>query len=311
MSKKHQDWAEKYRPKRLKRVVGNEDIMRDMKRFVRNLNFPNMLFMGTPGVGKSTTAKLLCRAIGVPFLEINSSRDSGINVIRDEVTDYAWQMDITGSEFKVIIFDQVDRMTTAAQQASLQLTEEVSDYCRFIATSNNVRGLHHAFMDRFKVYRFMPIDAPDIVKRLQYICMKEHIKAKSEDLYYIAKASRGSVRAAVKTLQAAAEGKSGLDKADVQAWTWVPPYAKIRKCLRTAMDGKFKKAVGLADDILLKTQPKWFFTGITDQIFKGKRFSDEQVMAICSYLPQGNPHVLFDMDVYRFLGEIAREFGDE
>jgi len=301
----YEDWAEKYRPRTIKNVVGNASVTKAVRRMIRNKNFPNMMLIGPPGTGKSTIVKLIPKTLDVDFIEINAASQSGINVVRDDIEPYARTLDMEGSPFKVVILDQVDRFSPDAQQASLQLAEEVSVYCKFLATTNYAGKLNEAFLSRFRVFQFVSISPDDMVPALMRICKSERIKAKKKDLRYIANAARGDLRQAVKALQTACEGESKLRSDIVREFNWVPPYKSIISSVEKAMKGEFTDSVKVLKNILALTQPKWFFLGLQDKLFYKRVFTEEERVLISLALPEGNPHAFAEQDAIIFLARLA------
>ena len=107
-------FAEKYRPKTLDDVVGQEQITNLLKEYIKNKDVPHMLFAGLAGTGKTSAAKALAQDLYGNdwknyFLEINASDDRGIDVVRDKIKDYA-RIKIIGEEFKIIFLDEADAM---------------------------------------------------------------------------------------------------------------------------------------------------------------------------------------------------------
>ena len=87
-------WTEKYRPRNLDDVVGQEEAVISLKAFVKAKNMPNLLFAGPPGVGKTTCSLALAKElygeeIAGNFLELNASDERGIDVVRGRIKDFA------------------------------------------------------------------------------------------------------------------------------------------------------------------------------------------------------------------------------
>ncbi len=136
-------WAEAHRPSNLNDVIIPESVKTQFHKFIEDGQLPNLLLTSaSPGTGKTTTAKALCNELGVKPLFINASINNSIDDIRMTVTQYATTTAISmfGDEkqanHKVVILDEADRLTSAAQDAMKGLIEEVHRNCRFILTAN-------------------------------------------------------------------------------------------------------------------------------------------------------------------------------
>ena len=115
-------WIEKYRPKTLDEVIGQKMIVDRIKAFVAKGNFPNMIFAGTAGIGKTTCAIAMANdlygdEINSAFKEMNASDQRGIDVIRGEVKEFAKTKSMAKVPVKIIFLDEADSLTGDAQHA--------------------------------------------------------------------------------------------------------------------------------------------------------------------------------------------------
>lgn len=129
-------WVEKYRPQTVKDCILPERLKVPFQEYVNQKQIPNLLLAGGAGVGKTTVAKAMCKEIGLDYLVINGSDESGIDTFRTKIKHYASAMSLTG-ERKVIIIDEADYLNpTSTQPALRNAIEEFSGHCSFIFTAN-------------------------------------------------------------------------------------------------------------------------------------------------------------------------------
>ena len=115
-------WVEKYRPKGLDELVGHEDVVRTIERLVATGSMPHMLLYGPPGTGKTSTIlaaahKLYGDGYAAMVLELNASDERGIDVVRNQIKDFASSKKLFSSGLKLVVLDEADAMTNAAQSA--------------------------------------------------------------------------------------------------------------------------------------------------------------------------------------------------
>ena len=141
-------WVEKYRPEKISSIINQKEVIGSLKSLLKNTSeMPHLMFSGSAGVGKTTTAMCLAREIlgdhwKYNTLELNASDERGINMVRDRVKKFAGftEARITGSNtknsFKIIILDEADEMTSDAQTALRRIMEDTSKHSRFILIAN-------------------------------------------------------------------------------------------------------------------------------------------------------------------------------
>lgn len=129
-------WTEKYRPATVADCILPERLKIPFAEYVRQGLIPNLILSGGPGVGKTTIAKAMCEEIGCDYLVINGSDESGIEVFRGKVKNYASSLSMTGGR-KAIIFDEADYLNPNSTQPALRnAMEEFAPNCAFIFTCN-------------------------------------------------------------------------------------------------------------------------------------------------------------------------------
>jgi len=168
-------WVEKYRPKALGDFVISDNNKPLIESFKTKKEIPNLLFLGTPGLGKTTLAKILVNDIlDCQYLYINASDENGIDTIRNKVTSFAQTKSFDG-KIKVIILDETDGLSLDAQRALRNTMEEFAKITRFILTANYKYRVIPALQSRCQSFDLTP-PLDGVVKRCALILKAEKIE---------------------------------------------------------------------------------------------------------------------------------------
>lgn len=176
----HLLWVEKYRPKKVQDCILPENIKETFQEYVDRKEIPNLLLSGSAGVGKTTIAKALCNEVGCDFIIINGSDESGIDVLRNKIKNYASSVSLTGGR-KVIIIDEADYLNPNSTQPALRgAIEEFSGNCSFIFTCNFKNRIIAPIHSRctvvdFKVNGNKAKLAAQFMKRVEWILEQENV----------------------------------------------------------------------------------------------------------------------------------------
>jgi DNA polymerase III delta prime subunit len=177
----HLLWTEKYRPKTIEECILPERLKKPFQEYVTQENIPNLLLFGGAGVGKTTVAKAMCNEIGCDFLIINGSSETGIDVVRNKIANYASSMSFSGGR-KVIIIDEADYLSPNAQAAFRNAIEEFAVNCSFIFTCNFKNKIIEPLHSRCAVIDFglkaseKTAMAGQFFKRIQSILSDESVE---------------------------------------------------------------------------------------------------------------------------------------
>jgi len=131
----HKVWPDKYRPRNLKECFLPKETRKVLKSFLRKDMIPNMLFSGTPGIGKTATARAFLEEAGVEYIVINGSLNGNIDTLRNEIQQFASTVSFNGKK-KYVIIDEADYLSQATQAALRGFIEEYSANCGYIFTCN-------------------------------------------------------------------------------------------------------------------------------------------------------------------------------
>jgi len=181
----HMLWVEKYRPKTIEDCILPDSLKATFQEFVNRKEIPNLLLSGTAGVGKTTVAKALCQEVGCDYIIINGSDDSGIDVLRNKIKNYASSMSLMGGR-KVVIVDEADYLNPNSTQPAFRgVIDEFASNCSFIFTCNFKNRIMEPIHSRctcidFKLNGSKAAMATRFFKRVESILTLENVKYDKE-----------------------------------------------------------------------------------------------------------------------------------
>ena len=250
-------WAEKYRPKTLDEMVDREEIVSRFKSFVKDKNLPHLLLVGPAGVGKTTSILCLSRDLYGPgvqnyILELNASDERGIDVIREKVKNFARTAAIASEvSFKILVLDEADSLTTAAQHALRRTMEVYTRTCRFCLIGNYSENIIDPIQSRCSVFRFSPLAEKDVKSYITTIAKKEGVKLIPEGLDAVFEASGGDMRKATNLLQAAAATQGEVDDIAIYSVLGKVSPQRVREMINLGMKGEFLEAREILRSLLI------------------------------------------------------------
>ena len=171
-------WVEKYRPNSLDDLIAHEEIITILNKLIESNKLPHLLFHGPPGTGKTSTIIACAKKMYGPSyssmtLELNASDDRGIDVVREQIKEFAGTKKLFSTGVKLIILDEADAMTQDAQSALRRVIEKYTSNTRFCMICNYVNKIMPALQSRCTRFRFAPLRPEQITSRLQDICVAE------------------------------------------------------------------------------------------------------------------------------------------
>ena len=214
-------WLEKYRPKTLDDIVGNDDAVDRMRSMVASGFMPNLMFCGPPGCGKTSAIGVLSRALlGDKYkdavLEMNASDERGIDVVRNKIKMFAQKkVTLPPGRTKIVILDEADAMTTAAQQALRRTMEIFSATTRFCLACNTSEKVIEPIQSRCAIVRFAKLTDEQVLKRLMTVIEREKVAYVPKGLEAIVFTADGDMRQALNNLQSTAQGFGLIDEENV------------------------------------------------------------------------------------------------
>ena len=175
-------WVEKYRPITVDACILPNSLKKSFSEFVKNKHIPNLILSGGPGIGKTTVAKAMVEEIGATWMMVNGSEESGIDVLRTKIKNFASTVSLEGGR-KYIILDEADYLNPQSTHPALRgFMEEFHKNCGFILTCNYKNRLIQPLHSRCSVVDFIipkddkPKLAADFFNRVKMILSDENVK---------------------------------------------------------------------------------------------------------------------------------------
>ena len=240
-------WVEKYRPQKLEDVAGQPDAIGSISSLLKKpADMPHLMFSGSAGVGKTTTALCIARQLlggHAPdnLLELNASDERGINMVREKVKRFSNFAAFGDIPFKIIILDEADEMTSDAQTALRRIIEDASRICRFILIANNISRIIEPIQSRCAVFKFRALSDEDVIASLRRIARAEKVKADAKALKAVCDYAGGDMRNAINILQAAS-GQGAVTEGGVRAAAGLSKASDVDAVVRLALGGGLAEA---------------------------------------------------------------------
>ncbi|KAL3504243.1 hypothetical protein ACH5RR_034084 [Cinchona calisaya] len=315
-----QPWVEKYRPKQVKDVAHQDEVVRVLINTLETTNCPHMLFYGPPGTGKTTTALAIAHQLFGPelyksrVLELNASDDRGINVVRTKIKDFAAvavgsarQGGYPCPPYKIIILDEADSMTEDAQNALRRTMETYSKVTRFFFICNYVSRIIEPLASRCAKFRFKPLTEAIMSNRILHICHEEGLNLDSEALSTLSSLSQGDLRRAITYLQSAARlFGSSISSSDLISVSGVIPEEVVQALYSACRSGNFDLADKEVKNVIAEGYPvSLMLTQLFDIVVEADDVSDEQKARICKKLAEADKCLVDGADEYLQLLDVA------
>ncbi|MGX1096700.1 DNA polymerase III subunit gamma/tau [Amorphus sp. MBR-141] len=268
--------ARKYRPRTFKDLIGQEPMVRTLKNAFETGRIPQAwMLTGVRGVGKTTTARILARALNyetsavdqptidmpelgehcaaimegrhVDVIEMDAASHTSINDIR-EITDAARYKPVS-ARYKVYVIDEVHMLSTAAFNGLLKTLEEPPEHVKFVFATTEIRKVPVTVLSRCQRFDLRRVDAEPLVAHLARIAGAEKVEAEDEAFRMIARAAEGSVRDALSLMdQALAHGAGAVTAASVKDMLGLVDRARVVDLFDMVMRGDVAGAIGELDD---------------------------------------------------------------
>ncbi len=262
--------ALKYRPKNFKELIGQEVMVQTIVNSIKLNKLPNAyLLTGIRGVGKTTTARLIAKALNcnknflkeencdcnhceeisyskhLDVLEMDAASRTGIDDVRELIESSKYNP--TSAKYKIFIIDEVHMLSKQAFNGLLKTLEEPPPHLKFIFATTEVKKIPVTIISRCQRFDLHRIPIQTLSENLKRICKKENGNISEAALKLIAKASEGSVRDSLSLLDRALVGQhileKEIDEAFVRQMLGLADRSKILKILHSIFEGDQKKSI--------------------------------------------------------------------
>uniref|UniRef100_A0AC34FZZ1 AAA+ ATPase domain-containing protein n=1 Tax=Panagrolaimus sp. ES5 TaxID=591445 RepID=A0AC34FZZ1_9BILA len=236
-------WVEKYRPKKVSDLVFQDEVVAVLNKCIQGADLPNLLFYGPPGTGKTSAAVALCRqlfrnpeAYKDRVLELNASDERGIEVVRTRIKNFARQTvnthlaNVAIPGLRIIILDEADAMTSAAQSALRRTMERESTSTRFMLICNYVSRIIEPLTSRCAKFRFKPLPNQ---------AQTESVTIDDEAINELVEMSNGDLRKSITILQSIGSAGKAITAQDVRERAGFVPDETIQELVRACESPDF------------------------------------------------------------------------
>lgn len=264
----------KFRPQSFKDMVGQEHITKTLKNQIKSERVAHAyLFSGGRGSGKTTTAKILARAVNclhpvdgepcneceickqalegtlIDISEIDAASNNGVDNIRDIREEVEFIP--TSGKYRVYIIDEVHMLSTGAFNALLKTLEEPPKHVIFILATTEPQKLPVTILSRCQRFDFKRISIDDIIKRLKIICSESNIEIEDGALKIIAKMSDGAMRDAISILERCiADGSEKITEEQIRELVGIPEIDYLLKLTNSILSNKPAEVLEISEELI-------------------------------------------------------------
>ena len=218
ISKESIPWVEKYRPDVFEDIILDSNNKELFKRILETNYFPNLLFHGPPGIGKTTTIINLINKFKKQnneeskslIIHLNASDERGIDIIRNNIYNFVISDNLFSKGTKFVILDEVDYMTKIAQQALKCLLQEYNKGIKYCLICNYISKIDYSLQYEFIKVRFNKLTENDIYNYLNKISKEEGINMKKQNIINIIRNFDSDIRSMINYMQSNIHNKINI-----------------------------------------------------------------------------------------------------
>jgi replication factor C subunit 3/5 len=226
-----------------------------VNRLIDSNKLPHLLFYGPAGTGKTSTILAAARRLyGEKYqgmtLELNASDARGINVVRDQIKEFAGTRKLFSTGSKLVILDEADAMTNDAQFALRRVIEKYSANTRFCLICNYVSKIIPALQSRCTRFRFSPLDEDQIGGRVRSIIEQEKANVSEDGFKAVLRLGCGDMRRVLNVLQATSTSYPIVDETNVYLCTGDPLPTDIKSIFHALLNDPFHESYAMIDSMI-------------------------------------------------------------
>ena len=261
--------VEKYRPIILEELVGQAHLKNKIDNLLAKDYLPHLMLVGDPGVGKTSLAYIIAKLKNYYLLEKNASDERGIDMVRNEVKQFARVTTVESYNGKLILLDEADNLTLDSQAALRRTMEKYEKLTTFIFTINRPERIIDPIKSRCTILNFRSLPDTEILKRILYILKKEGISVDTKSskiklgLKELLKYSNGDMRTALNTLESIITKDHEITEESILLEE--KPQG-VLTMLEYATNGDFEKARDEVQRIYV--QDRFGIGSIVDEVYK-------------------------------------------
>jgi len=294
----HKVLALKYRPKNFKELIGQDIMVETITNSIKLNKLPNAyLLTGIRGIGKTTTARLIAKAINcnknfiqeekctkgeychcdeitnskhLDVLEMDAASRTGIDDVRELIDSSKYNP--TSAKYKIIILDEVHMLSKQAFNGLLKTLEEPPPHLKFIFATTEVKKIPVTILSRCQRFDLHRVSVKKLIENLKKISKIEEAKMTEEATILIAKSAEGSVRDSLSLLDRAIVSqnidKKEIDEKFIRKMLGIADKSKLLNLLRFIFNGEEKKSIDLLREMVNEgIQPTNFLNDLLEIIY--------------------------------------------
>jgi len=310
-------WVDKYRPKKLKDIAYQTEVIKVLNECKKTGQLTHMIFYGPPGTGKTSTILSLVNELygqnimEQRVIELNASDERGINVVRNKIISFAKTSVGSIDEnypcppYKIIILDEADAMTTEAQAALRTIMETMSEITRFCFICNYINQIIEPIASRCMKFRFKSVSDETMREKLKFVAKSEKFDIDNNIIDKITEYTKGDVRHGIMTLQYLKyiyDSQGCITLTDVYQITNYLPVETIQELFNNCIYNKNSTIKSIKGEIINLRQKGYSINTVIEQlnsiVITSNKMNDMQKAKICIIMGEIEKMLINGSDEY-------------